>query len=124
MESQRAEAKQLDEAHLWDMEGDDNEDASFVKSSGSLHDHHKSGRKHLELMMSEAPELRPLLSRLKCSLSQLTGTIDPLCRYSIYIYTLDEINQELTRHVLILINVFSHSPTFVYVHTSSVLPMH
>ncbi len=80
LESQRADAKQLDEADLWDMKGDDNEDVSSVKSNGSSHDRHKSGRQHLNLMMSEAPELRGLLSRLKSSLSQLIGIIDPLCR--------------------------------------------
>ncbi len=88
LEAQRAEAKQLDEADLWDMEDEDvshniiEGTAEIANGSRAAQNyHHKSGPQRLDLMMNEAPELRGLLARLKSSLSQLVGTIGPLCRY-------------------------------------------
>ncbi len=84
LEAQRAEAKQLDEADLWDMEdGNDVEGNVEIANGGSsraAQNYNKSGLQRLDLMMNESPELHGLLARLKSSLSQLVGTIDPLCR--------------------------------------------
>ncbi len=89
LEAQRAEAMQWDEADLWDMEEGNNDSSSIIEGTAEIQhglhakSHHpKRSQQYLDhLMMSEAPELLGILSSLKSSLSQLIGTIDPLCRY-------------------------------------------